>query len=70
MFIEGHKKQKGASKQNELKFLYTEPGNLDITFGDMINIDINQESHLPKNVSITGVNDSLSKMTKNAFFSS
>ena len=41
MFIEGHKKQKGSSKQNGLKFLYTEPGNLDITFGDMINIDIN-----------------------------
>lgn len=33
------KKQKGASKQNELKFLYTEPGNPDFTFGGMIIID-------------------------------
>ena len=57
------KRQKRASKQNGLKSLYTEPGNLDTSFGDMINITIKlkSHSHLPKKI-ITYVKDSLSKM--------
>ena len=46
------KRQKRASKQNGLKSLYTEPGNLDTTFGDMIiiTIKLKSHSHLPKKI--------------------